>query len=302
MRCASFLVALLCIFKCIGLVSAICTVSNHQGGSGNRLQCSNATLQTINNQTTDVSGIMIFNSDLRYIQERMFIRYARYLQSLNMHNCHINDIHSDAFDGLASLKKLALPNNNLTRVKEEWFNDLVYLEQLDLSFNHISMIESSIFGKMPLLKRLDIRENRFTCIDPSPLPGGIDKLYFNGNPLTFKSRGTLTLWLRDHGVAYKIESIEKEAWLDKLLWLCAIGDASVAESEELIKECVILNAFNQLRTGLSTAESYPLVTNCAVQRNLLTSCIVTETQRQQSLTNGNVIKKLLLYIGQAKSV
>lgn len=158
-------------------------------GSGTRVQCSNATLNTISNETANATAIIIFNSDLPYIMGRAFAKYARYLQSLNIHDCHIKDIHADAFDALASLKKLSLPNDNLTRLKYEWFKDLVYLEQLDVSFNEIDRIEPIVFDRLPLLKRLDLRENRLTCFEFSRLPGGIDKLYFVGNPLTFKCRG-----------------------------------------------------------------------------------------------------------------
>lgn len=108
----------------------------------------------------------------------------------------------------------------------------------------------------------------------------------------------LTLWMQDHGVNYKNEQNKKEAWVDKLLWLCAIGDASVAESELLMKECVILNLFNQFRTGLSTEKSNSTIDHCVAERHELTSCIVAENQHR--LTNGNVIKKLLFYIHQTK--
>ncbi|KZC09127.1 SLIT and NTRK-like protein 2 [Dufourea novaeangliae] len=244
---------------------------------------------------------MIFNSNLRYIPERAFVKYSRSLQSLNIHKCQFRDIHMGAFDGLSSLKKLSLPNNNISNVKEEWFKDTVYLEQLDLSYNHITRLESTIFSRMLLLKRLDIRENRLTCFDYKGLPGGIDKVYFSGNPFTFKCRGQLTLWMRDHGVSYKTEQSEKETWLDKLLWLCAIDNPEVAESEILIKECVILSLFNQLRTGLSTAESYPLFVSgeCQEARNRLTDCVANEAQNQRTYTNGNVIAKLFLYLREA---
>ncbi|CAD1481111.1 unnamed protein product, partial [Heterotrigona itama] len=267
----------------------------------NRLQCSNITLQTISDQTANISALLVFNSNLRYITQRAFAKYAKHLHSLNIYNCHVHDIHADAFDALSSLKKLSLPSNNITQVKEAWFKDLVYLEQLDLSFNQIERIEPAVFDRLPLLKRFDIKENRLTCLDPLALPAGIDKLYFFGNPLTFKCRGKLTLWMRDHEVSYKTEQNERQTWLDKLLWLCAIGDANVAKSEVLMKECVILNLFNQLRTGLSTAESYPLAVDCATERDRLTNCMITETQAFRSITNGYVIKKLLLYIRQTKS-
>ncbi|XP_060821753.1 leucine-rich repeat transmembrane neuronal protein 1-like [Bombus pascuorum] len=294
MRCTSFSVILLCILKC-GFVLAVCTVSKHEGGSAYRLQCSNVTLETILKQTTNVSALLVFNSNLRYIAERAFIKYAKHLLFLNIYNCYIYDIHADAFDSLASLRKLSLPSNNITEVKEAWFKDLVYLEQLDLSFNKIEKIAPAIFSRIPLLKRFDIRENRITCLDPSAFPGGVDKIYFLGNPLTLTCRGELTLWMRDHGVNYKTEQSKKEEWLDKLLWLCAMDDASVVKSEDSMKECIILNLFNQLRTGLSTAQSYPLSVDCPVESNLLMACLAT------GATNGEVIKNLLLYIHKTKS-
>ncbi|XP_043248471.1 leucine-rich repeat-containing protein 26-like [Colletes gigas] len=304
MRCASFF-GLLCISRYIGVVLAICTVSKHEKDPSDRIQCSNVTMNEVLNQTsTDVSAIMIFNSNLRYISKGAFAKYARSLQSLNIHKCEMRDINSDAFEQLSNLRKLSLPLDNITETKVEWFKDLVYLEQLDLSFNRITVLQPAIFAKLPLLKRLDVRENRLTCLEPTGLPGGIDKLYFFGNPLTFRCRGKLTLWMRDHGVSYKTEHSEKEMWLDKLLWRCAMDDPVVAESEVLMKECVILNLFSQLRTGLSTAVSYPLSVSaeCANMRNLLTRCIDNETRKYTTNTNGNMIKQLLLYLRSAKSV
>ena len=304
MRRASFLVPL-CVFNCIGVVIAICNVDKHERGSGDRLQCSNVSLDTVLNETSiEVPAIMIFNSNLRQIPPRAFAKYAGSLQSLSIHKCQIGSIHADAFDSLFSLKKLSLPNNNIKEVKEEWFKDLAKLEQLDLSFNQIDRIQPVIFSKLLLLKRLDVRENRLTCLNPSTFPGGIGKVYFSKNPLSFQCRGKLTLWMQDHGVSYETELREKESWLDKLLWLCAIGNADVAKSEILMKECLILNLFNQLRTGLSTAEFYPLTLprECVDARKIFTSCIATQTRTyDHAFTNGNVIKRILQYLQQTKS-
>lgn len=109
--------------------------------------------------------------------------------------------------------------------------------------------------------------------------------------------------MRDHGVSYKTENSEKVAWLDKLLWLCAMDDPIVAESEVLMKECVILNLFGQLRTGLGTAESYPLSlqADCAIKRDRLTSCMVDEAQKIQASKNGHIITDLLLHLYDARS-
>lgn len=131
---------------------------------------------------------------LRQIPERAFGNYSMSLQFLNIQKCGIREIHEGAFYGLASLKKLSLSNNDIAAVKEEWFRDTVYLEQLDLSYNKITILQPIIFSKILLLKRLDLRENRLTCFDYNSLPGGIAKVYFSGNPLSFLCRGKVRTW------------------------------------------------------------------------------------------------------------
>ncbi|XP_031829335.2 uncharacterized protein LOC116425561 [Nomia melanderi] len=302
MRSAS-LTVLLCIFECIGVVLAICTVSEHQGDSGRRVQCQNASLHSVLSQpSSNVGTMMILNSMLRQIPERAFDNYSTSLQILNIRKCGIREIHEGAFYGLARLKRLSLSDNDIAAVKEEWFRDTVYLEQLDLSYNKISTLQPIIFSKMLLLKRLDLTENRLACFDYNSLPGGIDKVYFAGNPLSFLCRGKMTLWMRDHGVSYKSGTDEKETWLDKLLWLCAIDDPAAAESELLIKQCVIMNLFNQLRTGLTTADSYPrYFSKCVDPGYFLIDCVLKEAEPHRTDTNANVISNLLLYLRHAKS-
>lgn len=145
---------------------------------------------------------MILNSMLRQIPERAFANYSMSLQSLNIRKCGIRDIHEGAFYGLARLKTLSLSNNDIAAVKEQWFKDTVYLEQLDLSYNKIAVLQPIIFSKIPLLKHLDLTENLLACFDYGSLPGGIAKVYFSGNPLSFLCRGkvrTLKPLVRDPG-------------------------------------------------------------------------------------------------------
>ncbi|XP_076296743.1 uncharacterized protein LOC143216978 [Lasioglossum baleicum] len=301
--CSRLLLVLLCIAKCVGVVLAVCTVSKHEGESGDRIQCQNATLADLKNATSsNVLAAMIFRSVLREIPRGAFTKFSTSLRSLNIHQCRIRDIHEDAFSGLGNLRKLSLPNNNISVVKEAWFRDTVYLEQLDLSYNQITSLNPSIFSRMLLLKRLDVRQNRLTCFDYARLPGGIDKVYFFGNPLTFQCRGKLTLWMRDHGVSYATETGEKErAWLDKLLWLCAIDDPAVARSELSIKECVLFNLFGQLRTGLLTAETAPLQNQCISEIGNMVNCVGHTADKDRRSTNARVISDLILYLLRAKS-
>ncbi|EZA51106.1 Leucine-rich repeat and immunoglobulin-like domain-containing nogo receptor-interacting protein [Ooceraea biroi] len=249
---------------------------------------------------------MIFHSRIENVPDRSFLRYSKSLISLNMHDCGIKEVSDYAFDGLKYLKKLSLAYNNITSVKDRWFANLISLQQLDLSHNLITSIEPTVFENLRGLKGLEVRDNRLTCLEPSQLVpmAGIEKLYFSRNPLTFRCRGTLTLWLQDLGINYHPGQRGKEDWLDSILWMCAADDGKVADSEVLMKECVILNLFNQLRTGLTTAESFPLTVpqECVYARNELTKCVATDRRHSREVTtNGHVVRKLLRLLKETKS-
>lgn len=113
----------------------------------------------------------------------------------------------------------------------------------------------------------------------------------------------LTLWLRDLGINYKTEQRGEENWLDSILWLCAAWDGRTADSEVLMKECVVLNLFNQLRTGLTTAQSFPLSVSeeCTSARNELTKCIAEDRRHGKAVSNGHVVRKLLRQLRESRS-
>ncbi|XP_011874529.1 PREDICTED: leucine-rich repeat-containing protein 26-like [Vollenhovia emeryi] len=305
--CRVSLLVLVCVSVFVDTAIAACTVSGNENGFGNRLRCSNVTLNAaLIFGEPDVNDIMIFESRIESIPDRAFLRHSKNLISLNMHKCDITEISDYAFDSLRRLKKLSLPYNNITSVRDQWFVDLTSLEQLDLSYNLIASIEPTIFEKLRGLKWLDVRENRLTCLEPAQLApmAGLEKLRFAGNPLTFRCRGTLTLRLRDLGISYKTDQRDEENWLDSILWLCAMDDVKTAASEVFMEECVILNLFNQLRTGLTTAESFPISTpqECIYARNELTTCIAADRRNgREVVTNGNVVRKLLRHLRESKS-
>lgn len=159
-----------------------------------RLKCSNVTLHTAVNYSSNVSDIMIFQSSINRIPDRSFVRHDGSLVSLNMQDCGIKMISDDAFESLSNLKKLSLPYNNVTLVRDRWFVSLPSLEQLDLSYNLITYIEPTVFQRLRGLRRLDVRQNRLTCLKPTQLMpmAGLEKLLFSGNPLTFRCRGTVS--------------------------------------------------------------------------------------------------------------
>ncbi|XP_011701451.1 PREDICTED: leucine-rich repeat-containing protein 26-like [Wasmannia auropunctata] len=305
--CRDSLLVLACASVFVDAAIAACTSSRYEDGIGKRLKCSNVTLTiALTFGGPDVDDVMIFQSRIESIPDRSFMRYSQNLVSLSMHDCGIKEISGHAFDSLRKLRKLNLPYNNITSVRDQWFVDLSSLQQLDLSYNLIASIEPTVFGKLHDLKWLDVRENRLTCLEPTQLApmAGLEKLRFSGNPLTFRCRGTLTLWLRDLGISYKTDQRGEENWLDSILWLCAADDVKVADSEVFMKECVILNLFNQLRTGLTTAESFPLSIpqGCVHARNELTKCVAEDRKHgREVVTNGHVVRKLLRQLQESKS-
>lgn len=299
----SFLI-LLCV---VDAAIAACITDRNEDGFSDRLKCSNVTLNTVLLFGGPVvSDIMIFQSRIENIPDRSFVRYSKNLISLNVNDCGVKEISDYAFDRLGKLKKLGLPYNYITSVRDRWFVGLTSLEQLDLSYNLIASIEPTVFEKLRGLKWLDVRENRLTCLKPDQLipMAGLAKLRFSGNPLTFRCRGTLTLWLHDLGISYKTEQRGEENWLDDILWLCGADDVRIADSEALMQECVVLNLFNQLRTGLTTAESFPLSVpqECVHARNELTACIAADRKTgREVVTNGHVVRKLLRHLRESKS-
>ncbi|XP_029673326.1 chondroadherin-like [Formica exsecta] len=308
MRRHILLLVLACILAFTDIAIASCFANKYENGSHERVICSNLTNLNIaiNYGGTLVDDMMIFQSQIDNIPDQSFLRYSKSLVSLNMRDCGIREISGYAFDGLKYMKKLGLSYNNITSVKDQWFVGLIFLEQLDLSYNNIVSIESTVFETLRGLKRLDVRKNRLTCLEPAQLApmAGIERFHFSGNPFTFRCRGTLTLWLQDLGINYKTEQRGDEDWLDSILWLCAADDGKVADSEVLMKECVILNLFNQLRTGLTTAESFPLSIpqECIYARNELTKCVTTDRRRgREVITNGHVMRKLLRQLMESKS-
>lgn len=303
----SFLV-LACISVLADTAIAACTNSKYAEESAEHLRCVNVTLNTviIYGAPLNIGDMMVFKSRIESIPERSFARHGTSLVSLNMQDCGIRTISDYAFDGLSNLKKLSLPYNNITELREQWFASVPLLEQLDLSYNLIASIEPTVFQRLRGLRRLDVRQNRLTCLEPAQLMpmAGLEKLRFSDNPFTFRCRGTLTLWLHDLGIDYRTTQRGEEDWLDSLLWLCAADDGKVADSEVLMKECVIFNLFNQLRTGLTTSESYPLDVSqeCAYAREELTRCAMTgRKSSKEVVTNGHVVRKLLRQLKESKS-
>ncbi|XP_001603643.1 insulin-like growth factor-binding protein complex acid labile subunit [Nasonia vitripennis] len=77
----------------------------------------------------------------------------------------LEQIHDDAFQGLAELKGLILRRNRITEVKKSWFTNLGKLESLDLSGNMIRQFDPAIFDLTPMIQEFEVSENLLTSFD-----------------------------------------------------------------------------------------------------------------------------------------
>ncbi|KAI4498553.1 hypothetical protein M0802_006259 [Mischocyttarus mexicanus] len=300
------LIVLFYTFNLIVIALATCTVNKYEEGVGNRVKCSNENLSKALDQGNNISAILITQSDIRQLPKDAFIRYSKTLVALNLHYCNIKDIDVDAFHDLTYILKLSLSSNNISQVNGLWFREMHSLQQLDLSYNQIKTIQPLAFVALWKLRRLDISENQIGFLENNVLQPliSLDKLRFQGNPLTFECRAKLTLWLRDHGVNYKIDPRGPEFWLDNVLWLCAVDDSiPLGDKNEQMVECVILNLFNQLRTAWTVPGPPSIPQQCSQPRKDLTKCLVTGGHKSltYSATNGGFIKNLLLQLRESKS-
>ncbi|XP_033225668.1 peroxidasin-like [Belonocnema kinseyi] len=280
----------------IDCISATCTVSSEDGVKS--LKCQHTSLEEIAEKKHETfSSIFITLSKLPSIPANTFASFGSMVQSLTLQNCQISTLDYDAFNGLTNLKKLSLANNNISNVPSEWFNDMRSLEELNLSFNQIKLIEASVFRKLLNLRNLILNNNQINCLIPGDIEPmrSLNNIRIEGNPYNFICRGKLTRWLKDKGVIYASEEggfKYREDFLDSLIWRCAI-DPEIGSSETKMKECVLLNLYNQLQTALVTSCSFPSVAaECINERSALLNCI--QQSGNGNINNGEAVRKLLL--------
>ncbi|XP_012283749.1 leucine-rich repeat transmembrane neuronal protein 4 [Orussus abietinus] len=284
----------------LGGTGAICSTNKYEKGPRLWLKCSHSSLsEPLETGNSMVSVLSISLSNIPYVPDQAFFKFGSDLLLMSLHSCGIKDIHATAFDGMYRLKKLILSSNNITYVRPEWFSSLTSLEHLDLAYNSISGIDNDVFPRLANLKTLDLGYNHLTCLPTKGLEHlrSINKIRIEGNPMSLTCRAKTTRWLVDKGVNYMSYSEISENWLDEMLWMCGFGEPEVEESEILMKECVLLSLFNQLKSALTTSDSYAFtVSECVNERNAVASCLLQSGKPGKPITNGEAMRKLLLAV------
>ncbi|CAL7942402.1 unnamed protein product [Xylocopa violacea] len=138
-----------------------------------------------------------------------FFRFGNSLRSLELNDCGISTIESEAFAGLHKLQRLSLVGNRFPVLSANWFRDLVSLQQLILQKNKIEQIENSALWHVgDTLRHLDIRDNLLRCVTVEELTKlkKLERLDATGNPWLCSCRRNLQNFLTKKNVGFEINA------------------------------------------------------------------------------------------------
>ena len=76
----------------------------------------------------------------------------------------LTELRSGDFDGLSSLRRLDLSDNQLTELPDDLFSALLALTTLDLSGNQLTALPQDVFSALLALTTLDLSDNQLTAL------------------------------------------------------------------------------------------------------------------------------------------
>nr|XP_033337925.1 slit homolog 2 protein-like [Megalopta genalis]XP_033337926.1 slit homolog 2 protein-like [Megalopta genalis] len=138
-----------------------------------------------------------------------FFRFGNSLRSLDLNDCRIREIESEAFAGLHRLERLSLVGNHFRMVGVDWFRDLLNLQQLILQKNEIEQIDRTALWRVGnSLRHLDLRNNRLRCIAIEELAElkKLERFDATGNPWLCNCRGNLQSFLTLQTIGFEIDA------------------------------------------------------------------------------------------------
>lgn len=89
---------------------------------------------------------------------------------LRIHNCNIQELHYEIFDGLEILQHLSLENNNIRVVPPFTFFGALHIKSLSLARNHILNLNYRSLAGLLCLERLDLSDNNITRLSELTFP------------------------------------------------------------------------------------------------------------------------------------
>ena len=97
------------------------------------------------------------------------------ITNLNLSDQNITALKAGDFDGLSSLRTLALYKNTLSSLPAGTFSGLSSLNSLDLGSNQLSSLPAGIFSGLSALNRINLSYNRLSSL-PAGLFSGLSSL------------------------------------------------------------------------------------------------------------------------------
>jgi Leucine-rich repeat (LRR) protein len=132
-----------------------------------------------------ITSLELSNCEIVTIQTNAFIGIETKLQVLNLRSNKLSNI-ANIFNGLIYLEKLFLDSNQIKQINHNDLCNLTQLKMLSLSSNLIRTISNFKFACLYNLKYLSLRQNRIDFlqnVNMTPIQGSMVELDFSQNDL-----------------------------------------------------------------------------------------------------------------------
>ncbi|XP_068099073.1 toll-like receptor 13 [Hyperolius riggenbachi] len=115
---------------------------------------------------TNLTSLILSTSPLNFL-ERTELQAFKFLETLYLDKCKIQNINNKTWLGLDSLRTLILQRNRLSALPNFLFSPLRNLRYLDVSKNHLTHINSEAFSSLTKLTHLLINSCKITVLAKS---------------------------------------------------------------------------------------------------------------------------------------
>jgi hypothetical protein len=158
-------------------------------------ECTNSSLTSIpGGLSPEIQFLDLTGSTLHELPAEAFRRANLInLHKLFLRDCGIQEVHKEAFHGLAILIELDLSGNKIHTLHPGIFRDNVRLRILSLSHNVIQKLEDGLFSDMTYLQAVDLSRCRLSHIGRKTFINtpNLKSLALDGNKLTTMKVDTL---------------------------------------------------------------------------------------------------------------
>ena len=158
-------------------------------------ECTNSSLNKVPvGLSTEIQNLDLTGSPLRDLPKDAFRQVGLInLHKLFLRDCGIEELHKDAFRGLAILIELDLSGNRIHTLHPFTFRENVRLRILYLSRNPIKKLEDGLFSNLTFLQTVELKECQLSHVGRKTFMNvpNLKNLALDGNKLTTMKVETL---------------------------------------------------------------------------------------------------------------